>query len=78
MNVDELVKEVVKQYKQDKKVFKDNNFFLDNTVDIVFDRHDISCDFELWENVFQCALSELGNKAEIYVEEKPNSRKGKF
>ena len=60
MTIKDLVKEVVKQYKQDKKVFKDDNFFLDNTIDSVFNRHELYFEYELWNKVFDGALEELG------------------
>lgn len=67
--IDELVDEIVKQYKQDAKVFKNNNFYLNNTIDIVFDRHDVEYNyFELWDEVFKKSYKKLGDKAKIYVE----------
>lgn len=68
MKIKNLVAEVVKQYKQDRKTFKENNFYLDNTVDIVFNRHEIYLDYELWNKVFQGALNELGKNVKIYQE----------
>ena len=65
-----MIAEVVKQYKQDKKVFKDEDFYLNNTVDNIFNRHDIYNDRELWKNVFDGALKELGKNVKVYVEEK--------
>ena len=72
MAIKDLVKEVVKQYKQDKKVFKDNNFFLDNTIDNVFNRYEIYSDNELWNKVFDGALEELKGKAKVYIKEEEN------
>lgn len=70
MTTKDMIAEVVKQYKQDKKVFKDEDFYLNNTVDNIFNRHDIYNDKELWKKVFEGALKELGKNVKVYVEEK--------
>lgn len=66
---DELVREIVKQYKQDSVVFADVNFFLDNTVDNILNRYEIYTEFELARELVKESAKVIGNKAKLYKEE---------